>query len=300
LTLNFPCAIKSMATGYPMTEQKLICYTLDLEHDYAGLAPSEEYEAFGHAEIRERLPEIVRSYGLKLTVFATGKVLAEQKETVEFLQGLGAEIELHGHDHIIYQPDLVRELQKGTEAYRNCFGRDPLGYRSPGGVISPLLLKSLAAEGIRYDSSIIPSYRWGMYKNLKSPLHPFRDPEASILELPISVVPRVRVPIATSYIRLFGLATFKSLCALFGTPSPAIYLFHFVDLVPTPMRKKLSPFWRGIYAKGRKKGLQVFAGSVKHFHDRGFQPAYMSQLYSLYSQVPESPPENKGPVKQGS
>lgn len=283
-----------------MTEGKLISYTLDLEHDYAGLAPSEEYEAFGHAGIRGRLPEIVRSYGLKLTVFATGKVLTEQKETVEFFQGLGAEIELHGHDHIMYRPDLVGELQKGIGAYRDCFGRDPLGYRSPGGVISPLLLKSLAAEGIRYDSSIIPSYRRGMYKNLKSPLHPFRDSDASILELPISVVPRVRVPIATSYIRLFGLSTFKSLCTFFGTPSPVIYLFHLVDLVPTQMRKKLSPFWRGIYAKGRKKGLEVFAGSVKHFHDLGFQPAYMSQLYSLFSRMAENSPVNKRPAEQGS
>jgi len=289
-----------MADGYPMTEGKLICYTLDLEHDYAGLAPSEEYEAFSHAGIREKLPDIIRSYGLKLTVFATGKVLVEQKETVEFFRGLGAEIELHGHDHVMVRPDLAGELHKGKEAYRSCFGRDPQGYRSPGGVISPLLLRSLAAEGIRYDSSIIPSYRWGMYKNLKSPLHPYRDPDASILELPISVVPRVRVPIATSYIRLFGLLPFKSLCTLFGTPSPVIYLFHLVDLVPTRMRKKLSPFWRGIYAKGRKKGLDVFAGSVKYFHDRGFQPAYMSRLYSLYSRIQESSKENNPPDDQGS
>ncbi len=279
-----------------MTEGKLICYTLDLEHDYAGLAPSEEYEAFSHAGIREKLPEIVRSYGLKLTVFATGKVLAEQKETVEFFRGLGAEIELHGHDHIMYQPDLAGELQKGAEVYRNCFGRDPFGYRSPGGVISPLLLKSLAGEGIRYDSSIIPSYRRGMYKNLKSPLHPYRDPDASILELPISVVPRVRIPVATSYIRLFGLSPFKSLCALFGTPSPVIYLFHLVDLVPTQMRKKLSPFWRGIYAKGRKKGLEVFAKSVRFFHDHGFQPEYMSELYKIYSQMPDAGEEKKSPA----
>ena len=288
-----------MATGYPMTEEKLICYTLDLEHDYAGLAPSEEYEAFVHTGIRERLPDIVRSYGLKLTVFATGKVLTEQKETVEFFQEMGAEIELHGHDHVVYQPDLVSELRKGTASYRSFFDRNPLGYRSPGGVISPVLLKSLAAEGIRYDSSIIPSYRWGMYKNLKSPLQPYRNSETSLLEMPISVVPRVRIPIAASYIRLFGLAAFKMLCALFGTVSPVVYLFHLVDLVPTQMRKKLSPFWRTIYAKGRKKGLEVFAGSVKYFHDRGFQPAHMSRLYTQYSRAPGAPPEDTRPAGQG-
>jgi len=280
-----------------MTEQKLICYTLDLEHDYAGLSLSEEYEAFSHAGIRDRLSDIVRRYGLKLTVFATGKVLNQKKETVDFFQGLGAEIELHGYNHIMYRPDLVLELQKGAEAYRKYFGKNPLGYRSPGGVISPVLLQSLVAEGIRYDSSLIPSFRWGMYKNLKSPLRPFHDSEASILELPIGVVPRIRIPIATSYIRLFGLSTFKLLFTLFGTTSPVIYLFHLVDLVPTQMRKQLSPFWRWVYAKGKKKGLEVFEGSVKHFNNQGFKPEFMSELYKMYSRVPEIPPEKKLPVE---
>ena len=278
-----------------MTEQKLICYTLDLEHDYAGLSPSEEYKAFSHSGLRKRLTDIVRHYGLKLTVFATGKVLDQKKETVDFFQGLGAEVELHGYNHVIYQPDLVLELQKGIEVYHKYFGKNPLGYRSPGGVISPILLKTLAAEGIRYDSSIIPSYRRGVYKNLKYPLHPFRDSEASILELPIGVVPKIRIPIAASYIRLLGLPTYKLLFSLFGTPSPIVYVFHLVDLVPTPMRKQLSPFWRGIYAKGKRKGLEVFEGSVKHFDNLDFKPEFMSKLYEIYSRETETRSENKLP-----
>lgn len=278
-----------------MTERKIICYTLDLEHDYAGLAPYEEYEAFSHVGIREGLSDILSRYGLKVTVFATGKVLTEHKETVEFFRGLGAEIELHGHDHIIYQPDLANELRSGAEAYRRYFGREPQGYRSPGGVISPDLLESLAAEGIRYDSSIIPSYRWGLYKNLNSPPYPTRDPRTSILELPIGVVPRVRAPIAASYIRLLGLGTYRLLFRLFGMTSPVVYLFHLVDLVPTSMRRQLSPFWRGIYAKGEKKGLDVFAKSVKYFCDRGFEPEFMSGLCKMYSGMPETGTAEKGP-----
>jgi hypothetical protein len=279
-----------------MTEQKLICYTLDLEHDYAGLSPSEEYEAFSGTGALDRLSDIVLRFGLKLTVFATGKVLDQKKETIGFFQGLGAEIELHGYSHVMYQPNLVFELQKGVDVYRKNFGKNPLGYRSPGGVISPVLLKALKAEGIRYDSSIIPSYRWGVYKNLKSPLHPFCDSEASILELPIGVVPKIRIPIAASYIRLLGLPTYKLLFSLFGTTSPIVYLFHLVDLIPTQMRKKLSPFWRCIYAKGQRKGLEVFEGSVKYFKNQDFKPEFMSQLYKMYSQAPETQSEKKVPV----
>jgi hypothetical protein len=279
-----------------MTEQKLICYTLDLEHDYAGLSPSEEYEAFHHTGILDRFSDIVQRFELKLTVFATGKVLDQKKETADFFQALGAEIELHGYNHVMYNPNLVFELQKGIEVYRKTFGKNPLGYRSPGGAISPVLLKALAAEGIRYDSSLIPSFRWGVYKNMKSPIQPFRDSEASILELPIGVVPKIRIPIAASYIRLLGLTTYKLLFALFGTKSPIVYLFHLVDLIQTNMRKQLSPFWRLVYAKGQRKGLEVFEHSVKHFKNMGYEPEYMSQLYKTYSDLLEFPPLKKPPI----
>jgi len=279
-----------------MNEQKLICYTLDLEHDYAGLSPFEEYEAFSQTGALERLSDIVRRCELKLTVFATGKVLYQKKETVDFFQALGAEIELHGYNHVMFQPNLAFELQKGVDVYRKTFGKNPLGYRSPGGVFSPVLLKALAAEGIRYDSSLIPSYRKGVYKNLKSPVQPFHDSEASILELPIGVVPWIRIPIAASYIRLLGLGTYKLLFSLFGTASPIVYLFHLVDLIPTQMRMKLSPFWRFVYAKGQRKGLEVFEDSVKHFKNLGYNPEFMSHLYKTYSYLPESPPEKKPPI----
>ncbi|UCE43028.1 MAG: polysaccharide deacetylase family protein [Candidatus Aminicenantes bacterium] len=280
-----------------MTEQKLICYTLDLEHDYAGLSPLDEYEAFSHTGILDKLSNIIRRYELKLTVFATGKVLHQKKETVDFFQALGAEIELHGYNHVMYQPNLAFELQKGVDVYRKTFGKIPLGYRSPGGVFSSFLLKALAAEGIRYDSSIIPSYRRGVYKNLKSPMQPFYDSEASILELPIGVVPKIRIPIAASYIRLLGLSTYKLLFALFGITSPIVYLFHLVDLIPTQMRKKLSPFWRYIYAKGQGKGIEVFEKSVKHFKHLGYKPEFMSHLYKTYSHLAESSTENKHPIE---
>jgi len=280
-----------------MIEQKLICYTLDLEQDYAGLSPFEEYEAFSHAGILDRLSDIVRRFELKLTVFATGKVLDQKKETVDFFQAMGAEIELHGYKHVMYQPNVALELQKGADIYRKYLGKNPLGYRSPGGVFSPGLLKALAVEGIRYDSSLIPSYRRGVYKNLKSPIQPFHDAEASILELPIGVVPKIRIPIAASYIRLLGLSTYKLLFSLFGTTSPIVYLFHLVDLIQTQMRKKLPPLWRCIYAKGQRKGLEVFEDSIKHFKNLGYKPEFMSHLYKTYSLMPESPPEKKHPIE---
>jgi hypothetical protein len=268
-------------------KHKIISYTLDLEHDYAGIAPSETYESIFQTETLDKLADIIQRFEIKITVFATGKIIEQRKGIIQFFRGLDAEIELHGYHHIMYQPDLALEVQQGAEAYRKYFGKNPTGYRSPGGVISPVLLRTLAAEGIHYDSSLIPSFRRGVYKNLKSPTRPFLDPETSILELPVGVVPRIRIPIAASYIRLLGLSVYKRLISLFGTTSPLVYLFHLVDLIETEMRKQLSPFWRSIYAKGRGKGLEVFEASVKHFKDLGYRSEFMGNLYKIYNSQPE-------------
>jgi peptidoglycan/xylan/chitin deacetylase (PgdA/CDA1 family) len=270
-----------------MTEQKFICYTLDLEHDYAGLSPTEEYETFSRLESLDRLLEMVREHELKITVFATGKILDQRRDMVEFFQGIGAEIELHGYQHIMYQPNCALEVKTGADAYQKYFGKRPMGYRSPGGVTTPILMETLAEEGIRYDSSLIPSFRWRVYKNLKRPIKPFHDPATLIWELPIGVVPKIRFPIAASYIRLFGLSTYKLLFALFGTPAPLVYLFHLVDLIPTSMRKQLPFFWRVTYAKGQKKGFEVFESSVEYFKKLGYRSEFMSDLYKKYTLYPE-------------
>jgi Polysaccharide deacetylase len=266
-----------------MASDKAVCYTLDLEHDYAGVAPAETYETLSNHADLDRFSDIVRRYGLKLTVFATGRVLEQKRESVERFRQLGAEIELHGYDHILHEPDFVYEMQKGVSAYYRYLGRSPLGYRSPGGMISPALLEALAEAGIKYDSSVIPSFRWGMYSNLGHPLTPHLHSGLPLLELPIGVVPRVRLPIATSYMRLFGLSVYRIFFALFGRPSPLVYLFHLVDLVPVPMRKRLSLFLRCAYARRDGKGLDVFEASVRYFETSGYRPEYMSNLYREYA-----------------
>jgi hypothetical protein len=95
---------------------------------------------------------------------------------------------------------------------------------------------------------------------------------------------------------LLGLSTFKLLFALFGTTTPIVYLFHLVDLIPTQMRKQLSPFWRCVYAKGQGKGLEVFEHSVKYFKNLGYKPEFMSYLYKTYSDLPESAPLKNPPI----
>lgn len=262
-----------------MTEQRIVCYTLDLEHDYAGVAPCEAYETLSNRGALERLSRVVRQHELKLTVFATGRVLERQQAAVEFFLRLGAEIELHGYEHSMQNPDFAREVDLGIAAYYDFFQRAPLGYRSPGGMTSPLLFETLGEAGIKYDSSLVPSYRWGVYNNLNGCARPHLVSGFPLLELPMGVVPGIRVPIATSYMRLLGWSTFRALFRLSHIPSPLVYLFHLVDMIAVPMRRSLSPFLRCAYARGDGSGLHVFERSVRFFEAEGYKPSYMSDLY---------------------
>ena len=266
-----------------MNQEKTIYYTLDLESDYAGVAPFETYEAYSKEKLLNEFAKIINDFDIKLTVFVTGKVLESQREQISFFQQLGAEFELHGYDHVMYQPDFLPEIEKGLNAYQAFFGKDPLGYRSPGGVTDPHLYEILSNAGVKYDSSLIPSFRLGMYRNLKSPLHPHFPFNSGVLELPFSVIPKVRLLISASYIRLFGFSTYKLLFRIFGLPDPLVYLFHLVDIIPVTMRHHLTPFYQRAYAVRENKGMEYFEATVRHFHSLGYRSAYLSSLFYTFT-----------------
>ncbi len=97
-----------------MQSDRVIVYTLDLECDYAGIAPHEAYEALHRQGEIKHFIGIIRRYNIKLTVFATGKALESNWENLSFLREIGAEIELHGYDHHIFNADVKLEIENGN------------------------------------------------------------------------------------------------------------------------------------------------------------------------------------------
>jgi len=257
---------------------RTVSYTLDLEHDFAGISPRESYDALSNEVCVESLAQTVQDFGMKLTVFATGRLLASRPDSLEAFQALGAEVELHGYGHVMAGADPMQEMRLGLKEYRACMSKSPLGYRAPGGVIHPGLFRALREEGFRYDSSVIPSFRRGIYNNLGHPNHPHLLEEGKLVELPISVIPTVRLLLSTSYMKLLGMPLYRILFRLFGTPPRMVYLFHMVDLAPTPLRRDLSPFYRMAYGVREKTGLSVLRQSATLFQRQGYVPLYLSQL----------------------
>jgi len=256
-----------------------VSYTLDLEPDYAGVAPRETYDALYDRETIDRLVDWLGEHRIKLTVFATGKLIAERRDRIDLFRSLGAEVELHGYGHAMYGADPLREFRRGLAEYRRCLDKTPLGYRAPGGVIRSELFEALGEEGIRYDSSVIPSFRRGVYSNMDHPTQPHFLPGGTVLELPVGVIPRLRLLISTSYMKLLGMPLYRLFFRLFGRPDPLVYLFHMVDLAPVPIRRELSPFYRTAYAVREGKGLDIFGQSASYLAKKGYEPRYLSELY---------------------
>lgn len=182
-----------------------------------------------------RLLELCAERGLTITVFVVGQdaALERNAEALAALGEAGHEVGNHSFRH---EPWLHRysraetddELGRAEEAIVAATGRRPVGFRGPGYSLSATTLEVLAERGYRYDASVLPTWigplarayyfrsaeltpeqreeRAGLFGHLadgRRPLKPHRwalDGGADLLELPVTTVPLVRVPMHPSYL----------------------------------------------------------------------------------------------------
>lgn len=181
----------------------------------------------------------------------------------------GFEVASHSHAHAYDLTRLpaaaeAADLDAAHQAIARATGRAPLGFRAPGYTITPRLLALLAARGYRYDSSVLasPPYyltkaaalAWlgltgrrsasilGDPRMLAAPAVPYRpgghgfrrrrpgEPAAAPLELPIAVIPGLRLPLIGQTLFLLGPTVFRSLLPLLARTRPHLNLeLHGID-----------------------------------------------------------------------
>jgi peptidoglycan/xylan/chitin deacetylase (PgdA/CDA1 family) len=237
------------------------------------------YESLERSGEFERL---VRDYGLKLTTFVTGFVLDGNFPVIGRLAALGSRFETHSYSHPLREPPerKIEDIKKGIAAYESRFGTRPSGYRAPQGLISMKEVRALAKEGIRYSSSIFPSYLPGRYNNLRSPTQPFVYRGEGLLEIPMSVIPWIRLPITASHLNLLGWPFYRGLLAAFGHPpllNVCAHLYDFTDVSAydsLPLKEKIG------YARTRrlKNKARGFEALLRHLVSRGYRFAYLSDV----------------------
>jgi peptidoglycan/xylan/chitin deacetylase (PgdA/CDA1 family) len=111
-----------------------------------------------------RILALLERYKIKGTFFAPGWTAEQHPHEVEAIHRAGHEVAHHGYLHQVKPVDMTPDeewvnLERGTKALQAITGERPIGYRCPGGVISPETLGFLAKAGFVYDSSMMDDER---------------------------------------------------------------------------------------------------------------------------------------------
>ena len=219
-------------------------------HAIHGLAPLAPDAPAAHAVYDValgRIDEFCRAHGLVSTLFAIGSDLerAANRDLLRRLSGRSHAIENHSYSHRYdlsrLSKETIREdIIKASSAIREATGRTPSGFRAPGYTINDDVFDVLEELSFQYDSSVFPC---PLYYGAKAivvssmrllgrtsasiidtprvvvaPSRPYRPGKPwltighrSLVELPIQVTPRLRLPFIGTFIGLGGPAASRVL-----------------------------------------------------------------------------------------
>ncbi len=228
--------------------------------------------AYTYAEMEIGLANFSRfleRYDAKATLFMVGNDFLQSQNAapIRAAADCGHEIANHSMTHAqgfrLLPPDQMEAEVAGMEdACQALLGRRPVGFRSPGWNLGDSAMTILKRRGYLYDSSVHPTslmpvfkfLHWWNTKNrtggdrttmgqldyMLSPLRPFmsssdgfaRHGSGGIVELPVTVVPVVRLPFWATFLLATGMGVFKaSLQALVAMKMPVQFQFHLSDFV---------------------------------------------------------------------
>ena len=217
----------------------------------------------------ERFVGLLDELGQKGTLFAVGRdlELGDNKRVLAHLAARGYEVANHSYSHdyrLTRQSDeaIRQDVQRGKESLEAAIGREVVGFRAPGYNLSEPLLRALEATNHRYDTSLFPCTPYYLTKasvltamkfagksshsllgapqvlmTPRTPYHPnpakpWRRGSSSLIELPISTTPVLRLPALGSFLVLLGERFLSAFFAMLKSDQPMIVIeFHGMDFL---------------------------------------------------------------------
>ena len=168
------------------------------------------------------------------------------------------------------------DLLKGIDAFRSFFGHDPVGYRAPLGKITRNQMEILNSEGFVFDSSVFPSYRPGVYNNMRKPVTPYHPIVGSeFTEYPVAVSSPFRIPVAQSYLKLFGYP-YRNYLQRVSLPKPMIFVSHLHDFFPTDAHQYRGSLMSKIHKRNIDKSPEILEEFAAGMVDKGWEFTKMS------------------------
>lgn len=209
-----------------------------------------------------RILDLLDHYRIYATFFINAKDLKDRRrrELIGQVANAGHELANHGLDHTYFSRlPFGEKAQQITESSRilcEFSGQPPRGFRAPGYDMDGEGLALLEHHGYLYDSSAFPTsvslllwlfqrllagrsqtfYSWSA--QLFAPCRPYRPLPGrlyrgggtGIVEIPVTVLPMLRLPLNFSYGVFLGAWYFRlGLRWVLRTGVPVNFLFHLVD-----------------------------------------------------------------------
>jgi peptidoglycan/xylan/chitin deacetylase (PgdA/CDA1 family) len=263
----------------PALGEKLACVTIDFETDYGDRVGGAFNILHGCRPQIHELASLYAELRVPVSAFVRTDLLTTHPACLDVLPALACDLHCHSHTHNTRSFDSPYEISATADAFRAAFGRDPVGYRAPQGVLHPGDVDLLNEQGFKFSSSVFPSYRPGKFNNLSMPNAPFVY-DNGLVELPFAVVPSVRYTISLSYLKLLGYGANRLLYSTFGLPEVLVFDSHLHDYILSEesfrqLPKKLRLAW-GI---NRHNGPAYFKRFVTMLKTRGYRFITMTDLY---------------------
>jgi len=190
------------------------------------------------------LRELLRNHDVTATFFVVGELAREHTQEIREIVEHGHEVASHTHTHRILSSldNKARkaELEESRDAISAVTGEEVTGFRAPAFDIPTGLFGHLSDARYAYDSSVVPARRipgwYGGEYSVTSPCSTADiEPGSTHLdELPVSVMPGIRLPLSGAWTRLLGRtytqAGMKAIARDGGIPVLYFHPWEMVDL----------------------------------------------------------------------
>jgi peptidoglycan/xylan/chitin deacetylase (PgdA/CDA1 family) len=235
------------------------------------LDPDQDHESRSfYLDAIPRFLDLLDAAGAKATFFMVGRDarVDAHRPIIRDIASRGHEVSNHSYSHPYNFRGLSRaqkeeEVRAGEEAIADVLGERSVGFRTPSCDVDLELLGLLEERGYHYDSSIFPSpmmWAFMLYGKLfvrrddyqlgpalaafapRVPYEPCPDRiyrrrragdtrSPAILEIPFSVLPFVRIPFYSTFLRRFGPRAFEWMQLAYGQRTSLLHVvFHIIEL----------------------------------------------------------------------
>jgi hypothetical protein len=299
----------------PTAMQVCISIDMDNYREYRSLVdPSGDTDGPSfYLDALPRFLDLLDRCGARATFFMIGRdgEREDHRRAVREIAACGHEVGNHSYSHPYNFRQLdraakAREIDRADAIIADIIGARPVGFRTPSCDVDGETLALLAERGYLYDSSVFPSplmwafmlygklfvrrsdYQLGHLASIFAPPRPYVPSTdrlhrecrpgttgAAIVEIPVSVVPVVRLPFYSTFLRLLGARGFALCVRAYGRRRSILHtLFHLIELARlegTTLERSMS----------RTPGL-----GVSHDRRQGFVTRAVETLAGLGNAVP--------------